>query len=168
MIVAAGRIGVVLAAGLALQGCSDGGRLMNLSSASTTPDEFAILPSRGLEIPDDLAALPAPAPGGSDLARVDAIGAGVRALGGDPGGGRSDPALRALAARIAAPDIRATLAAEDAAFRAANGPRLLERLVGTNVYFRVYAPQSLDARAEAQRWRSAGVATPSAPPPPRP
>ena len=83
MIVAAGRIGVVLAAGLVLQGCSEGGRLMNLSSASTTPDEFAILPSRGLEIPDDLAALPAPVPGGSDLARVDAIGAGVRALGGD-------------------------------------------------------------------------------------
>ena len=58
MIVAAGRIGVVLAAGLVLQGCSDGGRLMNLSSASTTPDEFAILPSRGLEIPAN--SLPTP------------------------------------------------------------------------------------------------------------
>jgi len=165
MILAAGRIGMVLAAGLALQGCSEGGSLMNLSAASSTPDEFAILPAKGLEIPQDLAALPAPAPGGTDLARVDAIGAGVRALGGDPGGGQSDPALRALAGRIATPEIRATLAAEDAAFRAANRPRLLERLVGTNVYFRVYAHQSLDARAEAARWRSAGVATPSAPPP---
>lgn len=165
MIEASGRIGAAVLAALMLQACADGAGLMNLSSASDKPDEFAILPARGLEIPADLAALPPPAPGGTNLAAVDALGAGVRALGGDPGGGVSDPALRTLAGRIAAPDIRATLVAEDAAFRAANRPRLLERLVGTNVYFRVYGPQSLDSRAEAARWRSAGVATPSAPPP---
>jgi hypothetical protein len=153
-----------LALAMALAGCSDGGRLMNIGSGASAPDEFAILPARPLVIPEDLAGLPEPVPGGTNLAAVDALGAGVRALGGDPAGGQSDQALRALAARIAAPDIRATLAAEDAAFRAANGPRLLERLAGTNVYFRVYAPQSLEARAEAARWRSAGVATPSAPP----
>ena len=33
----------------------------------------AVDEARGLEIPDDLAALPAPAPGGTDLARVDAM-----------------------------------------------------------------------------------------------
>jgi len=103
MIEAWGRIGAAVLAALMLQACADGGGLMNLSSASDTPDEFAILPAKGLEIPEDLAALPAPAPGGTNLAAVDALGAGVRALGGDPGGG----VVGSRPARACRPDRRA-------------------------------------------------------------
>lgn len=146
-----------------LAGCASEGpaRLMNIGSGASTPDEFAILPSRGLELPTDLAALPQP--GGSDRAATDARGAAIVALGGRPGAGTRDPALTAIA-RDADPRIRDTLAAEDAAFRTAFSPRPLERAFGTNVYFRAYRPMSLDAQAELRRWRAAGVRTPAAPP----
>ena len=56
------------------------------------------------------------------------------------------------------------LAAEDVEFRRKNNGRLLERLFGTNVYFRAYRKQALNQQAELERWRAAGAGTPSAPP----
>lgn len=152
-----------LAAMLALGGCAspEAPQLMNLRSGSGSPDEFSVLPNRSLEIPADLAALPEP--GGRNRAAPDAREAAVEALGGDPQGGLRDPALLALA-RGADPEIRARLAAEDAAFRSRFSPRPLERAFGTNVYFRAYEPMSLNPQAEVARWRAAGVRVPAAPP----
>ena len=92
------------------------------------------------------------------------------ALGGTPrvasaSAPASDGALVSYAARAGvAGDIRPTLAAEDVEFRRKNNGRLLERLFGTNVYFRAYRKQALNQQAELERWRAAGAGTPSAPP----
>jgi hypothetical protein len=40
--------------------------LMNVRSATSGPDEFGIIPPKPLEMPEDLAALPEPTPGGAN------------------------------------------------------------------------------------------------------
>ena len=61
-------------------------------------------------------------------------------------------------------DIRQVLATEDLEYRRKHDGRLLERLFNVNVYFKAYAPMSLDQYLELQRWRKAGVRTVGAPP----
>ncbi|NEY90178.1 DUF3035 domain-containing protein [Tabrizicola oligotrophica] len=144
--------------------------LMNLRSSTNGPDEFSIVPPKPLEMPEDLAALPEPTPGGENLTDPRPKDDAVLALGGTPRTASesvpaADGALLSHAARngIAA-DIRPTLAAEDVDHRRKNNGRLLERLFGTNVYFRAYRKQALDQQLELERWRAAGAGTPSAPP----
>ena len=160
-------------AGLALTACGNGNdlpELMNLQSQTNGPDEFAIMPAKPLELPDDMTALPEPTPGGTNLTDTDpkadaiaALGGSVTAAGGIPAG---DAGLANYAGRNGvAAGIRGTLATEDLAFRQKNDARLLERIFDLNVYFRAYERQSLDQQAELQRWRRAGAKTPSAPPP---
>jgi len=166
--------GAILAGLVVLSACGGGEpRLMNATKAGAGPDEFAILPYRALEIPDNLNDLPPPAPGGRNRADADPEADAVAALGGDPARvpgttpPDADSALLAQAGRFGlAPDIRATLAAEDLAFRRANQGRLLERVFDVNVYYDAYAPLSLDQEAALRRWRERGVRTPAAPPPP--
>jgi hypothetical protein len=163
-----GKIAIALLAAAMASACAPGGetRLMNLSAGATAPDEFAIVPPKPLEIPEDLATLPPPEPGGTNRTDRNPQAEIIVALGGDPARGVRDPALLALARGAGAEaDVRSALAAEDEAYRRANPPRLLERLVGSNVYFRAYGAQSLDAEAERLRWLRLGVRTPPAPPP---
>ena len=164
---------MVLAFGVAflLAACADPlPELMHLRSATNGPDEFAILPPKPLELPADLAALPEPTPGGANRTDQDPMGDAILALGGSPSPPDAaspavDAALVAHAGRLGfAPDIRSLLAAEDLDYRRRNDGRLLERLFAVNVYFRAYARQALDQQAELERWRQAGVRTPSAPP----
>lgn len=160
-------------AGLTLSACGNSDKvpqLMNLRSSTNGPDEFAILPSKPLELPDDLTALPEPTPGQGNLTdpnpqadAIAALGGQVREAGGIPAG---DAGLTNYASRNGvAADIRTALAAEDLEFRQKNDARLLEKIFDLNVYFRVYERQSLDQHAELARWRRAGARTPSAPPP---
>lgn len=146
-------------------------RLMNIRSASRSPDEFAILPTKPLQMPQDLAALPEPTPGGRNLVDPTPEADAVAALGGNPALLQRDTIPAASGSLIAhvtrfgvAQDIRATLAAEDLDYRRRNDGRLLERLFDVNVYFRAYAPMTLDPYAELERWRRAGLRTVSAPP----
>ncbi|MCQ0969476.1 DUF3035 domain-containing protein (plasmid) [Paracoccus sp. TK19116] len=158
---------------LLLGACSTDQRLMNLDSPSSDgPDEFAILPTRPLELPPDLNVLPAPTPGGTNITDPAPMGDAVAALGGNPGQlaqqgiGASDGALVTYAGRGGvSPGIRQELAEADAAFRARNGRRLLEKLAGTPAYQRAYRTYRLDAQAENERWQRAGARTPTAPPP---
>lgn len=136
------------------------------------PDEFAILPVKPLELPEDLAALPDPTPGGTNRTDPTPEADLARALGGNPevltrrGG---DGALLAHATRFGvSPTIRSDLAAADLEYRRDNDGRLLERLFNVNVYFRAYEPQSLDKYAELERLRRAGIRTSSPPPNPAP
>lgn len=145
-------------------------QLMNLRSTTNGPDEFSIVPPKPLEMPEDLAALPEPTLGGENRTDPRPKDDAVLALGGTPRTASaavpaSDGALLAYAARggIAA-DIRPTLAVEDVEHRRKNNGRILERLFGTNVYYRAYRKQSLDQQLELERWRAAGAGTPSAPP----
>lgn len=134
------------------------------------PDEFLILPNKPLQSPEDYSALPAPTPGGRNLADPTPEADAVAALGGNPdrvlqGGGVQDGALIARAGRFGvAEGIREQLAAEDLEFRKKNDGRILERLFKTNVYFKAYRKQELDQYRELERFRAAGVRTPAVPP----
>lgn len=145
-------------------------QLMNIRSSTNGPDEFAIVPPKALELPEDLTALPEPTPGGENRTDQRPKDDAVLALGGTPRTASeavpaSDGALLAYAARGGiAGDIRPTLAAEDVEHRRKNNGRLFERLFGTNVYFRAYRKQALNQQLELERWRAAGAGTPSAPP----
>ncbi len=160
----------ILTAGL-LAACSGGDRpLHNMRTSSGGPDEFAIAPVGALEMPETLD-LPTPTPGGTNRTDKDPKGAAIAALGGRPSAqfaGGIPAADAALIARVSrngvAADIRATLAAEDARFRANRKRLSLFNPFARNRYFRAYAAQALDAYAELQRFRNLGVATPTAPP----
>lgn len=157
---------------LALAACGNDGRLMNLSASEDDgPEEFAIVPTRPLELPPNLAQLPAPTPGGANITDPNPAGDAVAALGGNPGQlaqtgvGAGDGALIAHAARAGVtPGVRGVVAAEDQAYRASRGRRPLETLGRVNVYQRAYEPQTLDSWAEQERWRRAGARVPAAPP----
>lgn len=134
------------------------------------PDEFAILPSRALVIPEDVAALPPPTPGEGNLADIDPDVNVAVALGGSEAAvrrGGADPALIAHARRFGVDsNIRASLAEADLEFRRNNDGRLLERVFAVNVYFDAYEIFELDQYAELERFRRAGVPTAAAPPEP--
>lgn len=158
---------------LVVPGCGKGDKvpqLMNLRSSTQGPDEFAIVPPKALEMPEDLALLPEPTPGGENRTDQRPKDDAVLALGGTPrqSGGAvpaSDGALVSYAARNGvASDIRPTLAAEDLKHRQKNNGRLLERLFAVNVYYKAYRKHRLAQQFELERWRAAGAGTPSAPP----
>lgn len=158
---------------LALAGCgsADQPQLLNLSSSQRGPDEFAILPTKPLQSPENFAELPAPTPGGSNLTDPTPEADAVAALGGSParlsGGGLRDRALVAHATRFGVlPQVRERLAAADLDFRRRNDGRLLERLFNVNVYYKAYRPYELDQYRELERFRAAGVRTPAVPPDP--
>ncbi len=166
----ASRIVLALTAAAMLAACGndDNPILMNLRPQGNGPDEFAILPPQPLELPEDLAALPTPTPGGANRTDPRPLDDAIIALGGTPQAGgipAGDAGLVSYASRAGvATDIRSTLAAEDLEFRRDNNGRILERLFDVNVYFKAYRDQALDQQAELAFWRSRGARTPSAPP----
>ena len=158
----------------ALTACGAPGEpdLVTLTRDGEGPDEFAIVPNKPLVAPDTYAALPVPTPGGTNRADLTPLSDAVVALGGAPGAAGSgipagDSGLVAYVARGGvAPGIRAELAAADLEIRRGARGRLLERLFSVNLYNRAYEAYALDQYAELERWRRAGVRTPSAPPDP--
>lgn len=169
-----GRLGITIMAmtGLvALTACDKDPQLMNIRTDA--PDEFAILPTRPLEAPEDYTSLPTPEPGGTNLADPQPKGDAVAALGGNPdrltGNGirAGEQTLLSYASRYGVPaNIRDITAAEDLEWRQKNNGKLLERLFNVNVYYDSYKAQSLDQHLELDRLRNKGVWTPSAPPDP--
>ncbi len=170
-----GLLALVCAATLSACAGSGTPQLMNLRSASDGPDEFSILPPKGLEMPADLTALPDPTPGGANLTDRDPKGDAIAALGGKPakapaaafaGVPAGDRALLAYAGRFGlVQGIRDLLAAEDLDWRRRHDGRLLERLFDVSVYYKAYRDFQLNQFQELAYWRSRGAATPSAPPP---
>ncbi len=164
-----GTLVLALAGTAFLAGCAtDSPQLMNIKN--DTPDEFAILPTKPLEAPEDYTSLPAPTPGGTNLVDPNPQGDAIAALGGNPArldrtGG--DRVLISHARRYGVPsDIRKTLADEDLEWRRKNNGLLLERLFNVNVYYESYEAMALDQHYELNRLRARGVRTPSAPPDP--
>ncbi|MEX1661560.1 DUF3035 domain-containing protein [uncultured Thioclava sp.] len=169
-----GTLGIAMVAVLTLAACG-GDRtptLMNLRSSGQGPDEFGILPSKPLQMPENLAQLPPPTPGGKNLTDPTPEADAVAALGGNPRRlditGKvpgSDQALVSAVSRYGAQaGIRQTLAGEDLAYRKKRDARLLERLFSVSTYYKAYKPMELDQTAELERWRRAGAQTPAAPP----
>lgn len=155
---------------LTLAACAGGNRgLRDLRSNNGGPDEFRVMPVQPLTLPDDLRSLPAPTPGGTNITDPTPNADAVAVLGGNPnalvaaGIPASDGPLVTAARRNGVdPAIRETLASEDAAFR--NRQARFGIFGGRDRYFSAYSRQALDAYSELQRFRNAGVATPSAPP----
>lgn len=161
-------IGLMAVIGLAA--CSGDPKLMNIRAGQSSPDEFAILPSKPLQMPPDLAVLPAPTPGGANITDPTPQADAVAALGGNParladqGIGAADQALVAYAGRTGTdPNIRPELAQADVGWRSRNARRPLEALVGTNVYQRAYRSMALDQTEEQIRWQRAGARTSTSP-----
>lgn len=152
-----------------LSACGSDAPLYSLRSDSGGPDEFAILPTKPLEMPQDMAALPPPTPGTANRADPTPRADAVAALGGNAAvltRGATDAGLIRYTTRYGvSPAIREDLAAADAEFRSGKGPRLLESWANVSVYNRAYEPFSLNQQAEVVRFRRAGIRTPSAPPP---
>jgi hypothetical protein len=153
-----------------LTACVGGDRgLRDLRSNGGGPDEFRVMPVGALTLPADVTNLPTPTPGQSNRTDPTPNADAVAVLGGNPnalipnGIPASDGALVTAASRNGVdPEIRQTLAFEDAAFRTRQSRFGFIR--GRDRYFSAYARQALDAYSELQRFRNAGVATPSAPP----
>lgn len=153
--------------GAAVSACGRGDPiLMNIAANRDGPDEFAVLPTEPLEIPDDVATLPEPTPGGRNRVDPDPEAQAIAALGGNPGRAQgASAALMAHATRFGIEaGIRQTLAAEDLAFRERNDGLFFERVFNINIYPREYQALALDQDAELERLRAAGVRTPGAPP----
>ncbi len=156
---------------LALAACSTDPHLMNIEQGKRSPDEFAIVPTKALQMPPDLNMLPQPTPGGSNITDPNPQADAIAALGGNPGHlaqtgvGAGDGALLAYTARHGRDgNIRQITAQEDVAWRSRHSRKLLEIMARTNVYYRAYEPMTLDSWTEVERWRTTGVQTPSAPP----
>jgi len=167
-----GKIGIALAIVLLAAGCSSNRtpELMHLRSATAGPDEFGILPTKPLQMPESLSELPVPTPGGTNITDPTPTDDAVAALGGKPavagkGVPAGDGALVAQAGRYGTnASIRQELASADYEYRKKNDGRLIERLFSVNVYYKAYRPMALNQEAELERWRKLGLTTPAAPP----
>ncbi len=143
-------------------------RLLNIASSTQGPDEFAIVPYKPLEPPEDFGTLPPPAPGRANRVDANPNDDVIVALGGNPGVvargvAPSDAGLINHSSRYGrSGNIRQQLAKEDLDFRRRKDGRLLERLFNVNVYYRAYRGQSLDQYSELERFRRLGVRTPAA------
>jgi hypothetical protein len=163
------KLCLAVVASAALTACSSGDpQLMNLPRSGQGPDEFLIVPNKPLTIPEDLAALPTPTPGGRNLAGATPREDMIAALGGNAAAEtRGSGGLLAYAGRFGVdPSIREELAVADLEYRRQNDGRLLERVFNVSIYYEAYAPLSLDQYTELARFRQAGIPTPSAPPDP--
>ncbi len=156
----------MLAAGV-LAGCGEGGVAGALRTAGVggAPDEFLVLPTKPLEMPADLSALPPPTPGAVNRVDPRPEVEAVAALTGRPAapGAASAGALIARAGPVD-PQIRAQLASEDAVYRQENRGRLLERFSDNDADWTIYRNMRLNADAEFDRLRARGVRVPAAPP----
>lgn len=168
MFVKAQKTVLAVLACAALTACGSGGGLRDFRSTSAGPDEFSVIPSQPLQRPPSFSDLPAPTAGGSNLADPAPELAAVAALGGRSVSGgvpATDGAIVSYASRRGVdPNIRSELATADRAFRDRRGRlRVPFSRRGTR-YYSAYAGQSLDAYAELERFRAAGVRVPTAPP----
>ncbi|MGI9391458.1 MAG: DUF3035 domain-containing protein [Boseongicola sp.] len=168
------RLGFALVGMIFLTACGgEEPELLNLRQApGEGPDEFAVLPAKPLEKPEDLVTLPVPTPGGANLTDPTPEADLAQALGGNAEvltRGSSDGALLAYTTRYGvSPGIRSALAAEDLEYRRQNDGLFLERMFNVNVYFKAYESVSLDQYSELERLRRAGIRTSAAPPKPQP
>ena len=167
------RLGAIIIWSVAavVSGCADRG-LHDLRSNSAGPDEFMVLPVKPLTAPRDYDVLPAPTPGGGNLVDPNPRADAVASLGGrpaalNPGGGipAADNALVAQASRHGVEqNVRSNLAQEDAKFRKRQGRLSSIKLFRVDRYEQAYRNQKLNPFGNADRFRGAGVATPTSPP----
>ena len=161
---------IIVAMAAAVSGCSSKG-LMDLRTNSRGPDEFLVLPSKPLTVPENLAALPAPTPGAANRTDQNPTGDAVAALGGNPATlndtavPAADAALVAQASRYGVPgNIRTTLAEADAKFRDRQRRGTRVRLFPVDRYSQAYRRDKIDPFQQTRTMRNSGLQTPTSPP----
>lgn len=153
-------------AAIALAGCQGRGAAGALRSAGVggTPDEFMILPTKPLEMPENLVALPPPTPGAVNRVDYQPHQQAVAGLTGRPALSAANGTALVARAGPVDPNVRGQLAVDDAEWRATHHGLFFERLFTRDRATVVYKPMVLDAPAELERLRRMGVEVP--PPPP--
>lgn len=163
----AGRALLLLGtAALLLGGCQNHNLAGTLRSSGVggTPDEFLVLPTRPLEMPSDLAALPVPAPGTANLVDYEPRAEAVAGLSGKPTLATADGSGLVARSGPGAPNIRGQLATEDVRYRADNPGLLLERAFARDKNALIYRRMTLAQAQEYERIRAAGIGVPAVPP----
>ena len=168
------RAGLLLALCVLVSGCTrKPPQIMHPQRGMVTPDEFAILPTKPIEMPRDYTALPPPTPGAGNRTDVNPQAEAVAALGGNPARVSTDGKLGDDGALIrqttrygVQPQIRTELAAADLEFRQRNRGRLLERWFAVPTYYKAYRRDELNQHGTTAYYRRAGVPTSAAPPDP--
>jgi hypothetical protein len=158
------KVAMVLVLACTVTACAPK-RTLTPSAITGGADEFAIVPTRTLESPDDFSTLPAPTPGGSNATDVSPKADAIAALGGrlPTVASAADGNVLSYASRYGVDaNIRAELSEADEKF--------LKRKTNTpswpwvsNKYERAYTRFGLDATAELERLRSLGISVPSMP-----
>ena len=147
---------VCVAGAVSVAGCSGSGQ-------KKRADEFAVLPTIPLEIPDDVTTLPVPNDG-QNLVDKRPKASAIAALGGRAGVGRTsgdDASLLGVAMRFGVePDIAEVLYKEGAAARRSARGTGIERAFGYNAVKRAYKNQTLNEEEEAARLLALGVFVP--------
>jgi hypothetical protein len=158
---------LALAGALALAGCAEGGlgTYLRDSGIAQTPDEFMVLPTRPLEMPANLSALPPPTPGAPNRVDYQPNAEAVAGLTGRQGTARTADG-GAIVARTGAgsPGIRQVVAIENAEYAADNPGKLLERWFSRDQTALTYRGQTLDAASNFEAMRAQGVGVPMPPP----
>ena len=158
---------MVVLAPLALAACGEGGLAGTLraTGATSTPDEFMVLPTRPLEMPESFATLPPPTPGRANRVDYQPHAEAIAGLTGAPGpAGNADGTVLVAEAGPRQPGVRQTLAVEDVEWRETHRGLLIPRLIAKDRDTVTYQPMILDSAAEFERLRAAGVRQPPAPP----
>lgn len=150
------------------------GKNGNFRLKDAGPDEFAVLPTKELQQPENYATLPPPTLGSANRVDLTPERDVVAALGGKPELldskliGRGELPLITAASRFGvSADIRERLAAEDAALRNKNKLKFLRSWYSDKQYLKRFGDQALKPYDELIRLRAAGAAgvrIPTAPP----
>jgi len=158
-----------------LTGCGEDnpvfGKNGNFRLKDAGPDEFAVLPTKELVMPEEYETLPEPTLDAKNRADMTPQHDAVTALGGkseqldSPLIGSGEQALIVAVSRFGvSPDIRANLAAEDEKFRKKHRARFYQRWIYSDqAYLKRFKGETLEAYAELNRLRAMGVRTPTAP-----
>jgi hypothetical protein len=154
---------------VSLTACANTG-LRKFTARGNGPDDFLVNPSKPLQEPNSYTALPGPTPGQTNLVDATPLADAAAALGGrrgDPNAGvpSRDRAIVAYASRFGVtPNVRAELAAKDAAFRKSKRRFTKVKIVREDMYNEAYKRQTLDPNEIARLYRNSGISTPTASP----
>ena len=161
------RISGILVSLFLLSACSsDDARLRDLYDVGTGPEEFAVLPSKPLIIPNNLTKLPIPDASAGNLADPTPKRDLIEKLGGsiddtDSISKRDKNLLEYVSRAGVDTNIREELAEEDRKFLRRMGVLTSVKLFRVDRYNQIYRKMTLSAPKELERWRSLGVRTPS-------
>lgn len=166
-------LGLALGLSLTLAACSGSDGLRQLNRPPTGPDEFKVVPAKPLSEPESYTFLPVPTPGATNRTDPTPTADAVVELGGSAAALQPAASIPARDGAIVnyssrygvTPNIRQVLAESDAEFRNRKARFTNIRIVPVDRYNQAYQQFALNPFAEADRFRRAGIRTPSAPPP---